>query len=84
MAPERRPLWSLRLGEFAMPNTPLPAPAARSAGAPWPVRTAAHFLAVSERHVWRLIVAGRVRAIRIGRRVLIPDAEVRRVAAEGA
>jgi excisionase family DNA binding protein len=66
-----------------MPQTLLPPSAGRPAGSPWPVPAAATYLSVSVRHLWRLIDAGRVRAIRIGRRVLVPDSEVRRVAAEG-
>jgi excisionase family DNA binding protein len=57
--------------------------AGRPAGAPWPIPDAAGYLAVSTRHLIRLIDAGKVRSIRLGRRVLIPDAEVRRIAAEG-
>jgi excisionase family DNA binding protein len=63
-------------------NNPSPA-AVRPAGAPWPVRDAAGYLSVSERHLWRLIDAGRVRAIRLGRRVLLPASEVERLAREG-
>ena len=52
-------------------------------GAPWAIDEAARFLAVSGRHVRRLICEGKVRAIRLGSRVLIADAELRRLAAEG-
>jgi excisionase family DNA binding protein len=64
--------------------TPLDTAAGRPAGSPWPIPAAAAYLSVSERHLWRLIDASRVRTIRLGRRVLVPDSEVRRVAAEGA
>jgi len=52
-------------------------------GAPWPIPDAAAFLTVSPRHLFRLIDAGRVKSILLGRRRLIADAEVRRLAAEG-
>ena len=55
----------------------------RPAGAPWPVPDAAAFLSVSPRHVQRLIDAGKVRSVRLGRRRLVPDDEVRRLAREG-
>ena len=58
-------------------------PAARPAGAPWPMRDAASYWAVSERHVAALVAAGKVRSIKIGGRRLIPDDEVMRVAREG-
>jgi len=60
-----------------------PAPPARAAGSPWPIPEAAAFLRVSERHVYRLIDARKVKAVRLGRRRLIPDAEVRRLARDG-
>ena len=50
---------------------------------PWPLAEAWRFLHVSERHFRRLIRAGKVRSIKIGERVLVPDAEVRRVAEHG-
>jgi excisionase family DNA binding protein len=55
----------------------------RAPGGPWSVPDAAAFLGVSERHVYRLLDAGKVRSVRIGRRRLVPDAEVRRLAAHG-
>lgn len=63
-------------------NTPDPAPA-RPPGSPWPVPEAARFLGVSERHLYRLIDANKVRSLRIGRRRLIPAAEVERLATRG-
>jgi excisionase family DNA binding protein len=60
------------------PSPPLP----RQAGAPWPIGEAATFLSVSERHVHRLLDANKVRSVRLGRRRLIPDAEVQRLARE--
>lgn len=56
---------------------------ARPPGKPWDVSEAAEYLRVSTRHLRRLIDAEQVRVIRIGRRVLLADAEVRRIAAEG-
>lgn len=61
------------------PTTPDPRPP----GAPWPVTDAARYLAVSERHLFRLMDLGKVRSIRIGRRRLIPADEVQRLAQEG-
>jgi len=55
----------------------------RPPGAPWPIPEAARFLTISERHLYRLIDANKVRSLRIGRRRLIPDAEVQRLAHEG-
>lgn len=63
------------------PTTPVPAP--RPAGAPWPIPEAAAFLAVSERHLYRLIDARKLTAVRLGRRRLVPDAEVQRLARAG-
>ena len=64
-------------------SSPAPAQPAHRPGAPWAVADAALFLTISTRHVRRLIDAGRIRAVRVGRRVLVPDAEVRRVADRG-
>ncbi len=67
----------------------MPAPAIQSSplghqpGAPWPLREAAPFLAISVRHLHRLADANLVRTIRLGRRRLIPDVEVMRLASEG-
>ena len=55
----------------------------RPPGSPWPVTEAAKFLSVSKRHLFRQIDANRVKTILIGRRRLIPDAEVQRIASEG-
>ena len=52
-------------------------------GAPWPIREAAAFRTISERHLFRLLDANQVRSVRLGRRRLIPDEEVRRLAREG-
>jgi len=55
----------------------------RPDGKPWQVGEASLFLHVSAAHLRRLVAGGKVRSIRLGRRVLIPDVELRRVAAEG-
>lgn len=55
----------------------------RPAGSPWPLQEAARFLGVSHRHLVRLIDTGKLRSIRFGRRVLLSDVEVRRIASEG-
>ena len=60
-----------------------PAGAARPPGAPWTITDAAAFLTISERHLSRLLNASLVRSVRLGRRRLIPDDEVRRIAREG-
>ena len=57
--------------------------AERTPGAPWSIPEAAVFLTVSERHLYRLLGANKVRSVRLGRRRLIPDAEVRRLAGNG-
>jgi len=56
---------------------------AREPGAPWTIGHAARHLQISDRHLRRLIEENKVRAIRLGRRVLLTDAEVRRLATEG-
>ena len=71
-----------------MSSTPTAAPSptassAHPAGAPWSIQEAAAYLAISTRHLHRLLDAGRVRSVRIGRRVLIPDAELKRLAEHG-
>jgi excisionase family DNA binding protein len=60
-----------------------PTPPARTPGSPWPIPEAATFLTISERHLYRLLDAGKVRSVRLGRRRLIPDAEVQRLARAG-
>ena len=54
----------------------------RLAGKPWAVSDAAEFLGISTRTLWRLIDARDVKVTRLGRRVLVPDSEVRRMAGE--
>ncbi len=55
----------------------------RPDGGAWPLAEVARFWGVSERHVARLVASGSLRSFKIGRRRLIADAEVKRVAAEG-
>lgn len=65
-------------------TTPCPiTPAPHPAGAPWSFDDAATYLGVSARHLRRLTDAGRLGQVRIGRRTLLPDAEVQRLAREG-
>ena len=62
-----------------MANAVEPVPQ-RPAGKPWGVLEAAEFLGISTRTLWRLIDARDVKVTRLGRRVLVPDTEVRRLA----
>jgi excisionase family DNA binding protein len=55
----------------------------RPPGAPWAIPDVARFLTISERHLHRLLDAGKVKSIRIGRRRLIPATEVERLAQKG-
>jgi excisionase family DNA binding protein len=64
-------------------DPPVVPTAPRSPGAPWSLQEAAPFLSVSLRYLFRLAATQKVRTIRIGRRRLLPDAEVRRLANEG-
>jgi excisionase family DNA binding protein len=52
-------------------------------GKPWSVEELSDFLGIDHKHLRRLIDGGKVACIRLGRRVLIADAEARRVASEG-
>ena len=67
---------------MASANLQSPSPS-RPPGSPWPIPDAAAFLTISQRHLHRLLDAGKVRSVRLGRRRLIPDAEVLRLAREG-
>ncbi|HKB03298.1 MAG TPA: helix-turn-helix domain-containing protein [Gemmataceae bacterium] len=58
-------------------------PPDRPAGAPWPFQEAAEFLRISVRHLIRLADQDKVRTIWLGRRRLVADSEVRRLATEG-
>jgi excisionase family DNA binding protein len=70
----------------ARPNSTTPPPTApppREPGRPWPIAEAAEYLCISERHLARLGKAGKVKLLYFGRRVLVSDAEVKRLATEG-
>ena len=60
-----------------------PANDPRPAGKPWSYREAADALGVCEVTVARAARSGRVKSFKLGRRVLIADAELRRVQVEG-
>ncbi len=60
-----------------------PLTAGHPVGGPWSIPDAAAYLSVSNRHLWRLIDGGAIRAIRFGRRVLIPADELTRLAEKG-
>lgn len=47
------------------------------------LRDAGHALAISERTIRQLALDGRIVTVRIGRRVLVPRAELERIAREG-
>jgi excisionase family DNA binding protein len=50
-------------------------------GKPWTIRDASKHLGVSDAHLRRLIKNGEIRGMKLGWRRLIPDDEVRRLAA---
>jgi excisionase family DNA binding protein len=66
---------------MSIPEAPAPQP--RTAGPLWRVDELAPVLRCSERHVWRQIATGKLRAIRIGRRVFVPDEVVQAVVKNG-
>lgn len=70
-------------GTDMLTPVPPPRPTGRPDGSPWPFPDAARFLAVSLRHLTRLADANKVKTIRFGRRRMVADAEVKRLAAEG-
>jgi excisionase family DNA binding protein len=47
------------------------------------VPAAARDLGISPRGLWHMVARGQVRSVRLGRRVLIPRAELDRIVAEG-
>jgi hypothetical protein len=55
----------------------------RDPGSPWPLAEAAEFLNVCERTLTRAGELKKVRLIRFGRKIQVPDSEVRRLAEEG-
>ena len=56
---------------------------ARQPGQPWSIDDASRHLGISDRHLRRLCDLGRVKTIAYGRRRMIPDAELQRIANEG-
>jgi excisionase family DNA binding protein len=50
----------------------------------WRIKDACMALSVSRSHVYDLAAAGKLKLVKIGGRTLIPDAEVQRLANEGA
>ncbi len=60
-----------------------PAPLDRPPGKPWPIKEAADYLDISIRTLTRAADLGNVRLIRFGRKISVPDSEVRRLAEEG-
>ena len=61
-----------------------PDPADRPTGSPWTYAEAWPYLKISARTLHRLISSGKVRVIRLGNKPMIPDDEVRRLAAAGS
>jgi excisionase family DNA binding protein len=56
----------------------------RPPGQPWPLALAAQYLDVSPKTIMRMAEAGKLKILRLGigrGRVLIPDSELRRIAA---
>ncbi len=65
-------------------QSPIPGKHRRPKGEPpvlLSVRDAAHLLGVGESTLWRSCSRGEVLKVRVGRRVLIPRAEIDRIAA---
>lgn len=60
-----------------------PAVPPHAAGQPWTVPDLARFLLCSDRHIRRLIATRKVRVIRLGRKVLVPDDEAQNLARKG-
>ena len=64
-------------------TSPQPAAVGHEPGRPWELPTLAAFLNVSKKTLERAVKAGKLKAIRINRRVLVSDSEARRVAEAG-
>lgn len=60
-----------------------PPSGAREPGKPWELPEVAEFFHICLATAQRAGRSGRLRTIKVGRRVLVPDDEVRRAAAEG-
>jgi excisionase family DNA binding protein len=63
--------------------TPFQPVSTRRDGSPWSIGDASAYLGVSPRHLIRLMERDAILSIRLGRRRLIPDKEVQRLANEG-
>jgi excisionase family DNA binding protein len=50
----------------------------------WRINDACAALGISRSHLYDLAAAGKVKFIKIGGRTVVPDAEVQRLASEGA
>jgi len=70
-------------GEGIMSAPKKPPAVSHESGQPWELPQLATFLNVSKKTLERAIKAKKLKAIRINRRVLIPDLEARRVAEAG-
>ncbi len=57
--------------------------ATRTPGQPWSLNDAAAFFGICRKSVERMIRDQKVKAIRFGTRVMLPDSEVKRVAEQG-
>jgi excisionase family DNA binding protein len=55
----------------------------RPQGKPWTITELADFLSSSRRHIENLVAAKKIKIIRLGGKVLVPDAEACRLASEG-
>lgn len=55
----------------------------RRPGQPWPIAEVAAYFTRSERSLRRDAEEGKLKVIRMGRNVYVPDAEVQRIANEG-
>ena len=64
-------------------TSPQPTAVGHEPGRPWELPSLAVFLNVSKKTLERAIKAEKLKAIRINRRVLVPDSEARRVAEAG-
>ena len=55
----------------------------RAEGAPWTLAEAAAHLQLSRKPIERLAAAGKIKVIRIGSRVFVPDGEMKRITRDG-
>ena len=66
-----------------MTALPKPETTRHETGKPWELIPLAEFLNVSKKTLERAIKSGKLKAIRINRRVMVADGEARRVAEAG-